>query len=436
MQEPFGTSGRNASIHGLRGLAVLAVFVHHVHRSVVAGDLELAYDPGSFTFRVFEAGRLGVDLFFLISGYLITASLVRHRSTRGFLWSRAVRIYPAFVPLHLLFFIAGPLIGYGWMADLSGLSYVLHFVSNLLFLPGVFNLPIAQIVAWSLSYEFAFYLLAGAARQCAVQERRLRRALMWFCWGIAAGSMLWHHPRAWFFVAGATAYALMRSSRGRELAKRLAILEVPALLLMALLFDSAFPLAVVCGLVTFLAIASERGRLTRVLTLGALQFLGTLSYSFYLWHILALFAAKRIFGGGVVHNAYWNLALFTLVSAAGSLVAAYLSWRLIEQRAWLRRWSRDPAFDREADAIAVWRQALAQTRLEPVAQSVTIEGALGGHRRQKGGFVQAESGISSGREAIRGERERGSGAAGDRTQAGSEEEDAPQETAAVCADRP
>ena len=413
---------RNASIHGLRGLAVLAVFVYHVHRSVVTGGFGIDFEPNCLGFRLLESGRLGVELFFLISGYLITGSLLRHRSARTFLWGRAVRIYPAFLPLHLLLFSAGPMIGYGWMADLTGSSYALHFVSNLLFLPGVFDLPIAQIVAWSLSYELAFYLLAATGWRCVIQRGFAWRAALSGSWGLATGLLLWHHPRAWFFVAGALACALMRSSQGRALARRLAMLDLPAVLLMAALFDGAFGLAVVCGCVALIGVACEGGLLARFLRRRPLQFLADVSYSFYLWHAVVLFATKRIFAEGPIQNAYLNVALFSVISAVGSLVPAYASWKLIEQRKWLRRPPAVHGFEREAAAIAVWRRSLEQTRLEAAAQSVTME--------------PVPMAVLCDVEAIRGERERDSGGSGDRTQTGGEEENPPQEAAALCADRP
>ena len=422
---------RNASIHGLRGFAVLAVFLYHVHRSVATGGFGIEHDSESLGFLVLESGRLGVDLFFLISGYLITGSLLRHRSAGAFLWSRALRIYPAFLPLHLLLFSAGPLIGYAWMADLTARSWGLHFVSNLLFLPGVFELPIAQIVAWSLSYEAAFYLLAASCRWCVLQRGTLRRGMLCTVWCIVAGLMLWQHPRAWFFVAGAAAYGVMRTCP--EEARRLGLVELLALLLMAVLFEDAFALAVVCGFVAFLGVAGEAGTLARLLRTRPLQFLGDVSYSFYLWHAVVLYGAKQVLAAGAIQSAYWNVAVFTIVSAAGSVLAAYASWRLIERRTWLRRVSRA----READAIAVWRRALARTRLEASAQSVTMERALDRRSGHEDGAVHAKlsAGAKEG-EAARVQRERGGGAAGDRAQAGDEEEDTAQAAAAVCADRP
>ena len=53
-------------------------------------------------------GGHGVELFFMISGFLIPASLVRHASVGKFFYDRALRILPVFVVLHLVLFVAGP----------------------------------------------------------------------------------------------------------------------------------------------------------------------------------------------------------------------------------------------------------------------------------------------------------------------------------------
>ena len=108
-------------------------------------------------------GRHGVELFFTISGYLISGSLVRHGKAKTFLIDRAVRIYPVFLVIHVIVFLTGPLIGYKWMVGLTPVQWTFDFISNALFLPGIFNLPLAQLSAWSLSYEALFYLITAAA---------------------------------------------------------------------------------------------------------------------------------------------------------------------------------------------------------------------------------------------------------------------------------
>lgn len=64
-----------------------------------------------------------------------------------------------FITIHIIIFAVGPFIGYKWMDGIGFVDYVTNFVTNALLLPGIFPLPIAQIVAWSLSYELFFISL-------------------------------------------------------------------------------------------------------------------------------------------------------------------------------------------------------------------------------------------------------------------------------------
>jgi peptidoglycan/LPS O-acetylase OafA/YrhL len=198
---------QNPSIHGLRGLAILMVFGLHVYGMAVSGGFASPFPDGSIALQLIEWGHRGVDLFFMISGYLIVAGLARHRNALHFLLQRVIRIYPAFLLPHTLIFVVSPMIGFRWVAELGAFEYAAHFLSNLLFLPGCFDLPIANPVAWTLSLEFAFYLLAAAA--FALRAHRLGRPAtiaLWAGWLGATGTGLYYHPRAWFFVAGAAAF--------------------------------------------------------------------------------------------------------------------------------------------------------------------------------------------------------------------------------------
>jgi len=86
----------NLQIHGLRGLAALLVFIYHAYGMPLIGG----FWPAGISSAIaapFLAGQLGVEIFFVISGYLITASLIRHDNVPRFLLDRAIRIHPAFI---------------------------------------------------------------------------------------------------------------------------------------------------------------------------------------------------------------------------------------------------------------------------------------------------------------------------------------------------
>jgi peptidoglycan/LPS O-acetylase OafA/YrhL len=321
----------NPALQGLRGLAVLLVLVYHLHRGVLTGSFGVDWPTGGPVFDALELGRLGVDLFFLLSGYLIVGSLAKHGRVGAFLVNRARRIYPAFVVPHLAIFACGPLLGYSWMTRLSPLAWCGHFVSNLLFLPGVVELPVAQIVAWSLSYEAAFYLLAAAGFAIVSRGDRhvLPKLIFGGLWLVAAGVFLSWHPRAWFFVGGVTVYLLERRGTALPVGGATGLV---AFALMIAAFDRAFPLAVVAGTVGLLSITRCSGWSTRLLDTPFLRYTGAISFSLYLWHSMVLFVTKRLFvAGRLPFSPTVNLVAYAVVSIVASYVAAHLSYVVMER---------------------------------------------------------------------------------------------------------
>src|SRR5258708_33978043 len=105
----------------------------------------------------------------MISGFLFPASLVRHGSISKFFFDRVLRIMPVFVVLHLALFTVGPIVGYKFFRGIDIGHYLEFFFANLFFLQHGLGLPIAQQNAWTLTYEWAFYIwvaliLAAVAR--------------------------------------------------------------------------------------------------------------------------------------------------------------------------------------------------------------------------------------------------------------------------------
>ncbi|RYG32175.1 acyltransferase [bacterium] len=149
------------SIHGLRGLAAAGVVAYHTF----AMGLKVSFwsvDPSLMPWFD-QIGTFFVCAFFGISGYLILLTLKRHGNAGRFVRNRFIRIYPLFFVLNTFVFLLWPFAGYEWMKGLQHRpgEWAMHYVSNGLFLPGVFDLPIAQKSAWSLSFELVFYIVAG-----------------------------------------------------------------------------------------------------------------------------------------------------------------------------------------------------------------------------------------------------------------------------------
>ena len=137
-------------LDSIRGIAILAVVFYHEFYSIGMGTtlprwqhlLVLAAGPG----------RMGVNLFFVLSGFLITGILLKSRDEnnyyRKFYTRRALRIFP----IYFLLLIVLAVLGY----PRSFLLLSLLYLSNLVHLFGV---PLAYIVLWSLAVEEHFYLI-------------------------------------------------------------------------------------------------------------------------------------------------------------------------------------------------------------------------------------------------------------------------------------
>ena len=145
---------RMAWLDGLRAVAVLLVVYAHLSRMLFRGARELSSEW-------LHAGTAGVMLFFLVSGYIIPASLERHGSLRTFWVSRLCRLLPLYVVVSLLVVALG---GAGLMPLDPALTAdpLTAAVAHLTMLPQLLGVPLITPVLWTLTFEMAFYLLVGA----------------------------------------------------------------------------------------------------------------------------------------------------------------------------------------------------------------------------------------------------------------------------------
>jgi peptidoglycan/LPS O-acetylase OafA/YrhL len=138
-------------------------------------------------FGTLSFGELGVDGFFLISGYLITKSFRDSRSVGRYLLKRVLRIYPGYVVAYLLcVFALGPFVG-GQIAELSGVQVLKEIVT--LREPGMQGVfpgtpyPVLNGSMWTITYEFRCYLLVLAAGLVGLLSRP------WILASLAVGAL-------------------------------------------------------------------------------------------------------------------------------------------------------------------------------------------------------------------------------------------------------
>ena len=291
------------------------------------------------------SGELAVDIFFVVSGYMIAGSYLRRGHLFDFLWARALRIYPGYLFCLLVSAVVlGATLTTLPLADYLPSHDTIRYVTKNIELgkglawnlPGVFvSNPLSGVVngsIWTLPAEVRMYLWVAAAGLLGVLARRrwcnLLIAVLFVC-GMFAPKYLplipldTFLPLAAYFAAGVLCYVNRESIRfGWWLVAALGALA--CLLRHSSLYPFAFGLALIAFVFAF-AYATPWHGFNRF---------GDYSYGLYLWG----FPAQQ-----VVANHWPGLAAQSNALAAWPLamVMAILSWHLIEKPALsLKSWPR------------------------------------------------------------------------------------------------
>ena len=333
---PEGASGkgRNLTLEGLRGFSASVVICYHLHNMAENGGFFHPHHTPWVNSFIKSAGPFGVLLFFMISGYLIVQSLVKYSSIPLFLKHRVWRIYPVFGLLHVVIFTFGPWYNYAWMGALrhSPVQYVLHFLSNFFVLPGIFPLPLAQKNAWSLSYEWAFYLISCLFFFAATGRAPKPMRGLSLAGGLTAAVLvLITHPMAAYFLVGVGLFLWGRAGSRLE--------RVPAavgLCCLALAFGAWAQgwllLSLAASVPFFATVVAQTGWFSRLLRTRPLLYLGSISYSLYLIHPFVLDPMRALAAhlAAHLHSDGLAMAVFVVLGAGGSVLAAALLYRGVE----------------------------------------------------------------------------------------------------------
>lgn len=331
------------------------IFVFHVVNSGLDTFAPLSTAVGFFLTSMSE---YGVELFFCISGYVIAGTLRRARNPMVFLGDRAIRVYPVLWASILVIVALGLATRTHGFEDMTPLQLLVELPVNLLALPGVLPLNNMHPAAWSLSYEMAFYLFCAA---CWMARRRFGPRVYWLV-APAAAVLIAYYPRAAFLLVG----VLVAEGWPRTgLLLRLTRHPLPLLLLFLLCWRAIRSLSepehiiaatlmhwagdwrLLLALLGFMAaglgfrgIVAGHGMLGVLLRTRPLYYLGTISYSFYLWHPIVMSGIKAVLLRGQVlqGSGAWAQALFFVVALPPSLAVSHASQRVLEQ--WFAAWTR------------------------------------------------------------------------------------------------
>ncbi|MFE7183020.1 acyltransferase family protein [Streptomyces erythrochromogenes] len=152
---PAAASGaRLGWLDALRGIAALVVALHHF-------DVLRMLPFGGAVWRNFDMGLFGVMLFFIVSGYIIPASLERRGDVRGFWIGRIFRIYPALIAAFVLSMMILPA-GDESIKLLRTGDDLASLVANGLMLQDLLGVNNGMNVTWTLCYEMVFYFIVTA----------------------------------------------------------------------------------------------------------------------------------------------------------------------------------------------------------------------------------------------------------------------------------
>lgn len=346
--------GYQPALDGVRALAIVPVVAFHA-------------------FGWPEGGVLGVHMFFVLSGFLITTLLLQEWNRNGsialrhFYFRRALRLFPALAVMlgaYVLIQVARELViepeALNLRAALEGVLYSVFYVSNLVqAFSGILAVPLIPL--WSLATEEQFYLLWPflllAALRLSIRQRIIEGCLL-----VAIGLVVAHRvrlslsdfsvERLYFspdtsfdtILIGCLLGLWFVSGRGPSLLRSASFLRwawIPAVLLIvstvlvtsnespAMYWAFLLPFSIAVAILIVSVVAEEASPLRRCLSYAPLVFLGRISYSLYLWNLMVIYFGSRV---GVP----------AIVGAGISVAVAIASYYVIEQP-FLRLKRRDRA---------------------------------------------------------------------------------------------
>lgn len=367
-------TGEIKALTGLRIVAALWVVLFHFRPLLWAASPRLKDDLAP----LLNAGAQGVDLFFILSGFVLTWNYLDRmgpsfsmRATWHFLWLRLSRVFPIYlVTMHIaaLWIIFTLHVGTTPSPDadkLTAISYLRQFFMVQLWFSPFFDETSWDGPAWSISAEWLAYLLFGLLVLLIFRIARVSRARTLLLLAFAAslpptllllGSGVLYTPWSWVpriiaqFAAGALACAAVRrlqiSQRGRRAAGYVAVL-ILAVIVGGLYYYDSHPITgmvdsggvlAVLFMPLVVALAIGVGSLPALLSTRAMIYGGQISFSLYMIHEPVHTAWNWFAQEYRLALPMWGMKLVVVGLIAAALALSAVLFHFVEEPA--RRWMR------------------------------------------------------------------------------------------------
>lgn len=351
MHEQYQNTKFFSSLDAIRCIAIIAVIWHHCPVWI---ELQIEF---------LSRGFLGVDMFFVLSGFLITTLLIRERRSHGSIslkafWARrSLRIFPIYY-LSLIGVFVLVLIGMvgdkGSEKFTAALPYHIFYLSNWIHEPGPNLIPL-----WSLATEEQFYLFWPLLERYAPAKVKLTIYGLLLAVNQAINfDLIWpylpedvsNHLQTLeimdttftpLLLGVGLAYALdhraVFDKFALVLAHRWSSVIVGAIMFTAILFipgDISGAIRLLFQILMTLFIASCVMRENQIFkpfaTFPPIRLIGVISYGMYLYHMWAIDLSNRLVINPLGLSDYSNIIIFPL-ALVGTILVAYLSFKFIEQ---------------------------------------------------------------------------------------------------------
>ncbi len=380
---------RIPALDGVRGVAVLLVFFHHL---ILASGIDQDFWWDRQVFKLAHSSWLGVDLFFVLSGFLITGILLNSKGSkqyfRNFYGRRVLRIFPLYYGYLILALLLFPL----WLPPESGQAlietqawYWLYLSNVHVALEGWPNLGVAGHF-WSLAIEEQFYLLWPLAVWALTRRQLLFLAAACFVGAIAFRIVMPSSldiyvllpTRMDALAAGAFLALVVRGENGISVLGKwpMFLFSACSTILLAFYLEAGgwlsytdpvvrvigytFIATAFASLIALLVAAEPRSWLCRIFSARSLVFLGKYSYGLYVLHIPVIWFLEshglqtglfpRLWGSSLP-----GVLVFCVIGGGLSVLCAMASYHLWEARFLrLKRYLpyRRPANDRHKTELA------------------------------------------------------------------------------------